>query len=179
MTWERRHPCLLLPGNRHSLSCTTQEGPWVISPDLRNKSLRYVSAYAGHAVARTNFYQRRPGQFALIDCYRTTRVKAAPFGRVDGTGYVTFEAHLPAFSTGHRHRYRRQKSLRVRMERSRKYLFGIGFLDYLAKIHDSDAIGYVFDYRKVVRDEQIREAELLLKVAEQVQYLSLNRNVES
>jgi len=65
------------------------------------------------------------------------------------------------------------------MERAHKNLLGIGFLDYLAQIHYSYAIGYVFNDGEVVRDEQIREAKLLLKVTEKVQYLRLYRNVES
>jgi len=55
----------------------------------------------------------------------------------------------------------------------------IGFLDYLAQIHYSYAIGYVFNHGEVVGDEQIRKAELLLKLPEEIQYLRLYRNVES
>ena len=65
------------------------------------------------------------------------------------------------------------------MDRAYENLLGIGFLDYLAQIHYSYAIGYVFDHGEVVRDEQIRKAEPLLKVAEEIQYLRLYRNVES
>jgi hypothetical protein len=64
------------------------------------------------------------------------------------------------------------------MERAHEDLFGIGFLDYLAQIHYGYAIGYVFDHGEVVGDEQVRETELLLKLAKEVQYLRLYRNVE-
>ena len=65
------------------------------------------------------------------------------------------------------------------MERAHENLLGIGFLDYLAQIHYGYAIGNVFDHGEVVSDEQIREAELLLKLPEEIQYLRLYRNVES
>ena len=64
------------------------------------------------------------------------------------------------------------------MQRVRKNLFGIGFLDYLAQVHNGDPIGYMFDHGEVMRDEQVREIEPLLKLAEEVQYLRLDRNVE-
>src|SRR5690349_7813183 len=49
---------------------------------------------------------------------------------------------------------------------------------YLAEIHHRDAIGNMFYHREIMGDEQVREIKLLLKLAKQVQYLSLNRNVE-
>ena len=47
-----------------------------------------------------------------------------------------------------------------------------------AEIHDCDAIGDVPHDREVVRDEQIREVELLLQLLEQVDDLRLDRDVE-
>ena len=64
------------------------------------------------------------------------------------------------------------------MQRVRKNLFGISFLDYSAEIHNRYTIGYVFDDRQIMRDEQVGEIETLLEVAEEVKYLSLNGNVE-
>src|SRR5439155_15776773 len=51
-------------------------------------------------------------------------------------------------------------------------------LDNLAEIHDRDAMADVFDDSEVVRDEEIREAELALQVAQKVDYLCLHRDVE-
>ena len=51
-------------------------------------------------------------------------------------------------------------------------------LDDLAKIHDGDTMAEAFDHRHVVRNEQQRNAELLLQVHEQVADLRLDRHVE-
>ena len=64
------------------------------------------------------------------------------------------------------------------MQRVRKNLFRISFLDYLAQVHNRDTIGYMFDYRQIVRDEQVRKIETLLKLAQEVEYLGLNRDIE-
>ena len=82
------------------------------------------------------------------------------------------------FFLRHRNRYRGQQSLSVRMQRIRKHLFSISLLDYLAQVHDRDAIGDMFDHRQVVRDEQVREVVLPLKLAEEVEYLRLDRDIQ-
>jgi hypothetical protein len=64
------------------------------------------------------------------------------------------------------------------VKRTGEYLFGRSLFDYLAEIHHRHAIRYVPDHRKVMRDEKISQFELLLKLREQIQYLSLYRNVE-
>src|SRR5207247_5971355 len=145
----------------------------------RNKSDGHLGAYARDAVAGSDLYQWRLREFALVDCYRTSRVKPASLGRIDRGRNVTFEPNSPALLSRHGHRYRGQQSMRVRMERAHENLLGVSFLDYLAQIHHGYAIGYVFDHGEVVRDEQIRKAELLLKLTEEIQYLRLYRNVES
>ena len=53
-----------------------------------------------------------------------------------------------------------------------------GELDDLAEIHDGDAVAEVLDRREVVRDEQAREAELVLQVAQQIEDRRLDRDVE-
>jgi len=51
-------------------------------------------------------------------------------------------------------------------------------LHHLAQIHHRNTITEVLHYAKVVRNEEVREAELLLQLCEQVQHLRLNRDVE-
>ena len=122
--------------------------------------------------------ERRSGAFALFDGYRAARVKAASFGRIDGSRRVAFE--LVLFSLGARNRNwnRSQQRLRVRMKRAREYLFRFGLFDYFAQIHYSHPVRYMFHDRKIMRDEQIGQLEFLLKLVEQVQYLRLNGNIE-
>ena len=52
-------------------------------------------------------------------------------------------------------------------------------LDHLAQVHNGHAVGDVLNDGKVVRDEQIRGAVLILQVLEQVEHLGLNGYVQS
>ena len=51
-------------------------------------------------------------------------------------------------------------------------------LDDLTQVHDGDPVGDVANDTEVVRDEQVGEIELVLKLGEQIEYLGLNRDVE-
>src|SRR5689334_9919398 len=64
------------------------------------------------------------------------------------------------------------------MQRVVEDLFGISFLDYLTQIHHRDSIGDVLYHREVVSDEQISQSELPLKIAKQIEDLSLDRDIE-
>jgi hypothetical protein len=52
-------------------------------------------------------------------------------------------------------------------------------LHHVAEVHHRDAVADVLDHREVVGDEQVREAELLLEVLEEIEHLRLDRDVES
>ena len=65
------------------------------------------------------------------------------------------------------------------MQRVREDFFGVSLLDYLTQIHHRNAIRYVLDHRKIMRDEQVRQIESLLELAKEVQNLRLDRNIES
>lgn len=75
-------------------------------------------------------------------------------------------------------RDRGQKSLCVGMKRVLVKLLGLGYFHDLAEIHHGDAIRDVLDHGKPVRDEEIGQPELLLKILKQIDDLRLNRNVE-
>ena len=51
-------------------------------------------------------------------------------------------------------------------------------LDDPAQVHHRHLIGEVLDHRQVVRDEQVRDVQLVLQVVEQIEDLRLNRNVQ-
>ena len=51
-------------------------------------------------------------------------------------------------------------------------------LDDLAEVHDRDVVADVAHHGKVVRDEDVREPELVLQVLEQVDDAGLDRHVE-
>ena len=67
---------------------------------------------------------------------------------------------------------------RVRMQRPREEVFRIGHLDDLSRVHQRDAMRHLRDDREVVRDQHHRHAEPLLQVAQQVEDLRLDRDVE-
>ena len=53
-----------------------------------------------------------------------------------------------------------------------------GGLDDLAEIHHRDAVGDVLDHGEIVRDEDVGELQPVLQVAQQVQDLRADRDVE-
>ena len=59
------------------------------------------------------------------------------------------------------------------------HLFAGAHLDDLPQVHDGDAVAHVLDNGQVVGDEQVGEAQPLLKVLEQVDDLGLDRDVQS
>ena len=71
-----------------------------------------------------------------------------------------------------------EKRLRIGMERTGVELFGGGDLHDAAQIHDRNTIRNIFDHAQVVRDEKVGEGKLALKVAEKIDDLRLDRDVE-
>src|SRR5262249_396232 len=125
-------------------------------------------SYTSYAMAGSDLYQRRLRKLALFYCYRTARVKATPVWRIDRGRNVSLKPWSFALCARNGHSDRRQKRLRVWMQGAPEYLFGIGILAFLSHVHTRHAIRDVSYPRKVVRDEQVCEAEPLLELAEQV-----------
>ena len=48
----------------------------------------------------------------------------------------------------------------------------------MSEVHDGDAVGDLADHRQVVRDEDVRQVEVALQVAQEVEHLRLDRDVE-
>ncbi len=55
---------------------------------------------------------------------------------------------------------------------------GLAQFDDASAIHDGDPVCQVFDHAEIVRNEQVGDAKFVLKLAQQVQNLSLDGNVE-
>src|SRR5262249_40037192 len=73
---------------------------------------------------------------------------------------------------------RREQRARVRVPRLAEQALRLALLDDLAEVHHRDAVGEVADHAEVVGDEEVGEAELALEVAQEVQDLRLDRDVE-
>ena len=118
---------------------------------------------------------------AQIGCAFQQRVrKRQPDGGFAGLGTSpssTIRLRLPALARL-LDRHRRQQRLRVRMRRLLVDLVLRPDLDDLAEVHDGDAVGDVADDRQVVRDEDVRQAEVALERLEQVHDLRADRDVE-
>jgi hypothetical protein len=54
---------------------------------------------------------------------------------------------------------------------------GAGF-DDIAEVHHGDAVTEVLDHGEVMGDEEIRESSLVLEIVEEVDHLSLDRDIE-
>ena len=57
-------------------------------------------------------------------------------------------------------------------------LLAVADLDEPPEVHDRDPVGDLAQHGEVVRDEDVRQLEVLLQVAEEVQHLRLDRDVE-
>ncbi len=120
----------------------------------------------------------------LLDAHgfgeRATRVEAAPGRRHRGARYVALEQDAASLSLPTRigHRNRRHERVRVRVRGPLEHRVGRSDLDDLAEVHHRDEVRDVTDNREVVRDEDVRESELLLQVVEEVDDAGLDRHVE-
>ena len=73
---------------------------------------------------------------------------------------------------------RGKQSARVGMSRIAKQVAHCRLFDDAAGVHDGDAVGHLRHDAEVVRDEQQRQLEALLQVAQQVEDLRLDGDVE-
>ena len=107
-------------------------------------------------------------------------VEGAALWRIDGAGDVSGEddALAGGLDYGVGDGYGGEKGTGVWVLGVSVELVPAGYLDDLAQVHDRDSVRYMPDDGEVVGDEEVGEVEALLEGAEQVDYLSLNRNVE-
>ena len=108
-------------------------------------------------------------------------MEAAARWWIDRRGDVTTEDDpLPPGATVFLdHRDCREQGVRVRVAGTGEELLGLGDLDDFPEVHHRDAVAHLADDREVVRDEDVREPEVVLEVVEQVDDLRLDRDVKS
>ena len=116
---------------------------------------------------------------AQIGCASGQRVrKRQPLGGFIGLGTSPERTIRRVFIPGRGTGIAESSATRVRVQRPREELRRRRELDDLPEVHDRDPVGDVADHGEVVGDEQVRQAELLLELDEQVQHLRLDRDVE-
>ncbi len=108
----------------------------------------------------------------------TAWVKRATRRRIRGRGHVAAQdyAASPCLWIGNRNR--REKRLRVRHHRLTVKILARSKLYDPSEIHDRHPVSDVFDDRKVVCDEEVRESAIALKVLHEVDDLRLYRHIQ-
>src|SRR5712692_9216544 len=124
-------------------------------------------------------FKRRLKLCADLLSQRTPRPEAAAGWRVDWTRHLAAEHDPLAALAREWLRDSRQESLRVRMQRPSVQVRGVADLDDLAEVHDSNPIADVADDGEVVGDKYVSQVEIALELDEEVQYLRLNRHIQS
>lgn len=116
---------------------------------------------------------------ALFGSIGTTRAKTASRRRAHGARWFSFQhvRTLPAMM-GINARHRIQQKPRVWMLWLIKDCLGRTQLAHPPQEHHAHAIGNVAHHAQIVAYEHVSESALLLQVAQEVEYLVLNRHVE-
>ena len=124
-------------------------------------------------------------QRGVLLCAVLCRIAAACAERaarrhVQRTRHISGEHDALALARdlGIRHRHSRQQGLRIRVHGVVVQLVCIGDLDKAAQIHDGNALGDMVNDQQVMRDKQIRDAKLFLKLFKHVDDLRLNRHIQ-
>src|SRR5579875_1372835 len=141
---------------------------------------RILGKVAGDLMPGGNWPQR--GLHAPADLLGkgTAGMKAAAARWVDRAGNLPTE-HEPRPPPGLRRirdRHGREERLGVRMMGALVERVAVGQFDDLAEIHHRDPVAHLADHGEVVSDEEVREVQALLEVAQQAQDLGLDRHVE-
>ena len=127
--------------------------------------------------AAADLIQRRMLRGAALPRVRAAVVKAAALRPLRRRRHGAGNRREPlALLPDLRHRV--EQAFRVRVVRAREQVADRRFLDDLAAVHHDDARRRLRDDAQVVRDEQNRRAELLLQVAQQLENLRLDGDVE-
>src|SRR5580704_1515788 len=135
---------------------------------------------ASDPMARPQLAQFGAILLAPLDCDRAARVEDAARGRIDRARHFALDWPENTLRLHSRigHRYCRQQCLGVRVQRVVEELVTNRKLDDAAEIHDGDALAEMPNNRQVVSDEKIGQAEPFAQILQEVDYLSLDRNVE-
>src|SRR5439155_14785267 len=150
------------------------------SPPRPRRAGSSVSEVAGHPVARGALLER--GLLILADprdlADPAAGVEVAAGRRADGARHVAFQEDPLALDLRVRDGHGREERLRVGMTGVRVEILGPGDLHDLPQVHDGDPGRDVLDDGQVVRDEEVRQVELLLEVFQEGDDLGLDGDVE-
>ena len=132
---------------------------------------------AGNVVSALSF---KGGLFALanVDGMRTARMKLASGWLVCGRRNFTFQFLRFAAVIRVKRRDRREQRLGVRMTGRFEQFSRRGSFNQTAEIHHRDMVAGVRYDRKIVTDEQKRQAKIRLQLLQQIEDVSLDRYIQ-
>ena len=105
-------------------------------------------------------------------------MEAAARRRIERARHLALQHDAAALGPRLGHRDRRQQRAAVGVARRGEQRLGVRGLDDAAEIHHGDAVGDVLHHGEIVRDEDVGEAEPVLQVAQQIEDLRADRDVE-
>ena len=116
----------------------------------------------------------RNGTAADIHALVAARMEFTAGGRICGRGQAALEDNAVELDVRIGDRDSREQCRGVGVQRLAEDLLGLGVLDHGAEVHDADRVGNMLDDGEVMGNEQIGDAEVLLELTEQVDYLRLD-----
>src|SRR5450830_1605335 len=136
-----------------------------------------VVQMAGAQVTDRHFLQYRRLLPAARHRMRAARMKMASRRRIQRAGNLALDRRKRLVARL-QPRHFRQQGLGVWMVGMREQFVDRGALDDTTQIHDDQPIRHMLDHAEVMADEQISQSQLLAQIAEQVEDLRLDRDIE-
>ena len=132
-------------------------------------------------MAGLDFLELRHGRGALLACIGAAGAEGAAGGRVQRAGNVAGQHNTLVLSggLGVRQRNGGHQALGIGVQGMIIDLPGICQLHHFTKVHDGDSVGNVTHNQKIVGNEQISKAHLILQFIKHIDDLCLDRNVQS
>ena len=115
---------------------------------------------------------------AALDHIGAAGVEAAAGRRIERARHLALQHDAAALCLRLGHRDRRQQRAAIGMARRGEQRLRVRGLDDDAEIHHRDPVGDVLHHGEIVRDEDVGEAEPVLQVAQQIEDLRADRDVE-
>ena len=166
--WARRgRRCSSRPGERHSLRYDRCAGSKVRSPLLQpvppDVSKWHASQWPGCFSTSFGTSARHRSRAVCA-----TGVEPAPARDVDGAGNIPFQPYAFRLARPAPGRHRRQQRPRIRMPGIAKQRLAIRLLHHHPQVHDGHLVADMLHHGQIVGDEQERQVQLPLQVAQEV-----------
>src|SRR5580704_88412 len=137
-----------------------------------------LGADAGDIVIRALVFERRLGLGAFGNGAGASRMKSASRGWIECARNRARNRLQPMVTVAIDAGNRFEQAARVRVERISEQLRGRRLLHHSCRVENRHVVGVLGDDSEIVRDEDYGEAEATLQLADQIENLRLDRDVE-